>query len=112
MYGREERLISKSFSIRDDSCNDGLAVTELASEGVTVLESDGVLLNPLPETPVVVVQLLMDGEDAMVDPLSLRERAVDGAVLVVVSLLSMVLVVERDEVECSQEVGLGVDVPE
>jgi hypothetical protein len=68
-YGREGPAASLSFSVRE-SWNDGLAVTELAS--------DGVFLNP---PPPLVVQLLIDGDEARVEPLSLRARLCGGVSL-------------------------------
>ena len=60
-YGLESAVVSVSWG----SWKDGRAVTEL--------ESEELFLNP-PLLPVVVVWLLSDGEEARVDPDSLRDR--------------------------------------
>lgn len=79
-YGLESTAASASFSSRR-SWKDGLGVTEL--------ESEEVFLNPPP--PPVADQLLSDGDEARVDPLSLR----DGACGRFLSLSLSVLMIER-----------------
>lgn len=94
-YGREGPAASLSFSVRE-SWNDGLAVAELAS--------DGVFLN-LP--PPLVVQLLIDGDEARVEPLSLRARVCGGVSL---ALSLSVLAIDLDGVrgERSEEEAWGM----
>lgn len=91
-YGREGPANSLSFSVRE-SWNDGLAVTELAS--------DGVFLNP--PLPLVVL-LLIDGDEARVEPLSLRAR-VCGGVSLALSLSALAIDLDGVRGERREEEG-------